>query len=339
MILITGGAGYIGSHTVINFLKNGIKDILIFDNLEVGHIEIIKELQKMSASVKFIQGDLKNLSDIENVFANNKIDSVIHFAGYSLVSESVTEPRKYYNNNVCGTLNLINTMVDYKCKKIVFSSTCATYGEPEYTPIDEEHPQAPINPYGASKLMIERILKDYDTAYGLKSIKLRYFNVTGADSETRIGEWHNNETHVIPTILKSALSEGESLFKIYGGDYETIDGTCIRDYVNVEDLAEAHYLAYSYLNKENSSDIFNIGTEHGDSVKKVFETCKKVVGKEISVEIVSRRPGDPAKLYANADKIKNKLGWTPKHTLQESIASAYKWEKKLHSLLDTLVIS
>ena len=339
MILITGGAGYIGSHTIINFLNNGIKDLLIFDNLSTGHIDIVKELQKLSASVKFVQGDLKNKNEIEEVFANNKIDAVIHFAAYSIVNESVRAPGKYYSNNVAGTLNLLNTMIDNKCKKIVFSSTCATYGEPEYTPIDEEHPQAPINPYGASKLMSERIIKDFDLAYGLKSIMLRYFNVAGADSETRIGEWHDNETHVIPTILKSALSEDESLFKIYGGDYETIDGTCIRDYVNVEDLAEAHYLAYIYLDRENRSDVFNVGTEHGNSVKKVFETCEKVVGKEISVEIVSRRPGDPAKLYANADKIKNKLGWTPKHTLQESIASAYKWEKKLHSLLDTLVIS
>ncbi len=339
MILVTGGAGYIGSHTVINFLNNGIKDILIFDSLETGHIETVNELQKISASVKFVQGDLKNVSDIDSVFANNKIDAVIHFAAYSLVGESVTNPQKYYNNNLGGTLNLLNTMLAYDCKKIVFSSTCATYGEPEYTPIDEEHPQAPINPYGASKLMIERIMRDYDTAYGLKSIRLRYFNVAGADHDTRIGEWHDPETHVIPTILKSALKEDGASFKIFGGDYETIDGTCIRDYVNVEDLAEAHFLAYSYLKDKNQSDVFNVGTEHGDSVKKVFEVCEKVIGKEIPVEMVSRRPGDPAKLYANADKIKNTLGWAPKRTLQESIASAYAWEKKLNAMLDVTLIS
>ncbi len=339
MILVTGGAGYIGSHTVINFLNNGIKDILIFDSLETGHIETIKELQKISSSVKFVQGNLRNADDIDTVFANNKIDAVIHFAAFALVGESVTNPRKYYDNNVAGTLNLLNTMLNYNCKKIVFSSTCATYGEPEYTPIDEEHPQAPINPYGASKLMVERIMKDYDTAYGLKSIKLRYFNVAGADTATRIGEWHEPETHVIPTILKSALSEEGTSFKIFGSDYETIDGTCIRDYVNIEDLAEAHFLAYSYLNKENSSDVFNVGTEHGDSVKKVFEVCEKVIGKEIPVEMVYRRAGDPAKLYANADKIKNTLGWTPKHTLQDSISSAYAWEKKLNAMLDTTLIS
>ncbi len=339
MILITGGAGYIGSHTVINFLNNGIKDILIFDSLETGHIETINELQKISASVKFVQGNLRNISDVDAVFANNKIDAVIHFAAFALVNESVTNPRKYYDNNVCGTLNLLNTMLDYNCKKIVFSSTCATYGEPEYTPIDEEHPQAPINPYGASKLMIERIMKDYDKAYGLKSIRLRYFNVAGADHDSRIGEWHEPETHVIPTILKSALKDDDSTFKIFGGDYETIDGTCIRDYVNVEDLAQAHFLAYTYLSKENRSDVFNVGTEHGDSVKKVFEVCEKVIGKEIPVETVSRRPGDPAKLYANADKIKNTLGWKPERTLQESIQSAYTWEKKLNAMLDSTLIS
>ncbi len=339
MILVTGGAGYIGSHTVVNFLNHGIKDILIFDSLETGHIETVKELQKISSSVKFIQGDLKNIGDLENVFANNKIDAVIHFAAYSLVEESVVNPRKYYNNNVCGTLNLLNTMIDYDCKKIVFSSTCATYGEPEYTPIDEEHPQNPINPYGASKFMVERIMKDYGTAYGLKSILLRYFNVAGADSDTRIGEWHEPESHVIPRILKSALKADNSSFKIFGGDYETIDGTCIRDYVNVEDLAEAHYLAYSYLNTENRSEVFNVGTEQGDSVKKVFEVCQKVIGKEIPVEMAPRRSGDPAKLYANADKIKSILGWQPAHTLQESVSSAYMWEKKLDKMLDVTLIS
>ncbi len=338
MILITGGAGYIGSHTVLNFLNNGIKDIMIFDNLETGHIETVKELQKISSSVKFVQGDLRNIGDVENVFSSNKIDAVIHFAANSLVAESVIEPRKYYNNNVVGTLNLLNTMLDNNCKKIVFSSTCATYGEPEYTPIDEEHPQNPINTYGMTKLMIENIMFDYDRAYGLKSIKLRYFNVAGADKDSRIGEWHNIETHVIPVILKAALNDDNSTFNIYGNDYATVDGTCIRDYVNVEDLAEAHRLAYLYLSKENCSDVFNVGTEKGDSVKHVFEVCEKVVGKQIPHQIAPRRSGDPAKLYANADKIKEKLGWKPQRTLEMSISSAYNWEKKLASMLDSNVV-
>ena len=337
MILITGGAGYIGGHTAINFLNAGY-DLVIFDSLETGHIETIETLKQIG-NVSFIKGDLRHPDDLEKLFSEYKIDAVIHFAAFSLVGESVFNPAKYYRNNTYGTINLLDAMIEHDVKKIVFSSTCATYGEPEYTPIDEEHPQAPINPYGASKLMIERIMKDYDKAYGLKSIRLRYFNVAGADHDSRIGEWHEPETHVIPTILKSALKDDDSTFKIFGGDYETIDGTCIRDYVNVEDLAQAHFLAYTYLNKENRSDVFNVGTEHGDSVKKVFEICEKVIGKEIPVETVSRRPGDPAKLYANTDKIKNTLGWKPERTLQESIQSAYTWEKKLNAMLDSTLIS
>lgn len=332
MILITGGAGYIGSHTVLNFLNNGFKDIVVFDSLETGHIEIIDRLKKIG-DIKFEKGDLRNLDDLEKVFSKYSIDAVIHFAAFSLVGESVTEPAKYYRNNTFGTLNLLDTMIKHNCKKIVFSSTCATYGEPEYTPIDEKHPQNPINPYGASKLMVERIMKDYDEAYGLKSIKLRYFNVAGCDASARIGEWHEPETHVIPNILKSALSAEDKTFKIFGDDYETPDGTCIRDYVNVEDLAEAHRLAYLYLEEQNISDVFNLGTEQGDSVKRVFEICEKVVGKKIPVEVVERRAGDPAKLYANAEKVKNIIGWTPTRDLTDSISAAYEWEKNLSALI------
>lgn len=328
MILITGGAGYIGSHTTLNLIKNDFKDIIIFDSLETGHIEIINELKKQG-NIHFVKGDLRNIEDINNVFNKYEIDAVIHFAAFSLVGESVTNPAKYYRNNVLGTLNLLDTMIKHNCKQIVFSSTCATYGEPQYTPIDELHPQSPINPYGTSKLMVEQILKDYDNAYGLKSIKLRYFNVAGADSNGTIGEWHDIETHLIPNILKSTIGESDQIFKIFGENYNTPDGTCIRDYVNVEDLAEAHKLALLYLQKNNKSDVFNLGTEKGDSVKHVFETCKQIVGKDIKVELTERRAGDPATLYANSKKAKEMLQWAPQKKLEDSILSAYKWEEKL----------
>ena len=317
-ILITGGAGYIGSHTVINFLEAGY-DVVIFDNLETGHLETVETLQKLG-SVGFFKGDLRNIEAIEKVFIEYKIDAVIHFAAYALVEESVKNPAKYYRNNVVGTLNLLDTMLKFGVKKIVFSSTCATYGEPVYTPINEKHPQNPINPYGASKLTAEWIMHDYDTAYGLKSIILRYFNVAGADALARIGEWHEPETHLIPNILKSTP---DKIFKIFGDDYDTADGTCVRDYVNVEDLAYAHRLAYLYLEKENKSDIFNLGTGTGNTVKQVFAACEKVLNKKIPVETAPRRAGDPAELYADASKAKTVLGWTPQNTLQDSIKTAY----------------
>ena len=324
MILITGGAGYIGSHTAINLLNAG-KEIVIFDNLENGHIETVQTLQKIG-DVKFEKGDLRNIEDIEQVFKKYSIDSVVHFAAFALVGESVENPAKYYRNNTVGTLNLLDTMLKYNCKKIVFSSTCATYGNPSYVPVDEKHPQNPVSPYGSSKLMVEMIMNDYDRAYGLKSIKLRYFNVSGCDSNCRIGEWHEPETHLIPNILKSTFGEGKT-FKIFGDDYNTPDGTCVRDYVNVEDLAEAHRLALEYLNKENKSDVFNLGTEHGDSVKNIFATCEKVLGKKIAVEVVSRRAGDAEALYANANKVKAVLGWEPQRSIEDSIKTAYAWEK------------
>ena len=222
-------------------------------------------------------------------------------------------------------------MIKYDVKRIVFSSTCATYGEPQYTPIDEKHPQNPINPYGASKLMVERIMADYDKAYGLKSVKLRYFNVAGCDTQGRVGEWHDPETHLIPNILKSVFGNGQT-FKIFGDDYNTPDGTCIRDYVNVEDLAQAHKLAYLWLEKENRSEVFNLGTENGNSVKEVFDTCEKVLNQKIKVEIAQRRPGDPATLFANANKAKSVLNWKPETSLEHSIETAYKFERKLQNL-------
>ena len=323
MILITGGAGYIGSHTVLNLIEKTDYKIIIFDNLENGHIETINTLLKINPdNIIFEKGDLRNIKDIENVFNKYSIDGVIHFAAFALVEESVQNPSKYYRNNIYGTLNLLDTMIKHNVKRIVFSSTCATYGEPTYTPIDEKHPQNPINPYGYSKLAVERIMDDYDKAYKLKSIRLRYFNVAGADEKGRIGEWHEPETHLIPNILKS---NDNKVFTIFGDDYDTKDGTCIRDYVNVLDLAEAHRLSYEYLIKENKTDVFNIGTGEGYSVKEVFEACERVLNKKIPVEIRGRRDGDPAILYADIGKVENILNWKPEKSLEESINSAYLW--------------
>ncbi|TXJ35072.1 UDP-glucose 4-epimerase GalE [Brachyspira aalborgi] len=323
MILITGGAGYIGSHTVLNLIENTDYKIIIFDNLENGHIETINTLVEINPDkVIFEKGDLRNIEDIENVFNKYSIDGVIHFAAFALVEESVQNPSKYYRNNIYGTLNLLDTMIKHNVKRIVFSSTCATYGEPTYTPIDEKHPQNPINPYGYSKLAVERIMDDYDKAYKLKSIRLRYFNVAGADEKGRIGEWHEPETHLIPNILKA---NDNKVFTIFGDDYDTRDGTCIRDYVNVLDLAEAHRLSYEYLIKENKTDVFNIGTGEGYSVKEVFEACERVLNKKIPVEIKGRRAGDPAILYADIGKVKSILDWKSEKSLEESIKSAYLW--------------
>ncbi len=327
MILITGGAGYIGSHCAIEFLNNGY-ELVIFDNLENGHIETVRTLEKIG-KVHFIQGDLKNIDEIDNVFKNFNIDSVIHFAGFIQVEESVENPSKYYRNNIIGSLNLFDSMVKHNVKNIIFSSTCAIYGEPKYMPLDEKHPKNPINAYGRTKLVIEEILEDYDKAYALKSIKLRYFNVAGADSQSRIGEWHEPETHLIPNILKSVFDKDKT-FKIYGNDYDTFDGTCIRDYVNVEDMARAHKLAYLYLKENNKSDEFNIGTQQGSSVAEVFQTAKKVTQKEISVLIEPRRAGDAAILFADASKAKKILNWESQKTLEDSIRTAYLWEKTRH---------
>ena len=329
MILITGGAGYIGSHTALEFLNSGY-EVVVFDNLETGHLETIDILRK-EGDLEFFKGDLKNQKDLDELFKKYNIEAVIHFAASSIVSESVKNPAKYYRNNVLGTLNLLDCMIKNNVKKIVFSSTCATYGEPKYVPLDENHPQNPINPYGQTKLMIEKIMDDYDRAYNLKSIRLRYFNVAGANSEAKIGEWHETETHLIPNILKSVF-EKDKTFKIFGDDYNTPDGTCIRDYVNVEDLAKAHKYALLYLNKENKTDYFNIGTQEGDSVKKVFSICREILKKEIPLEIAPKREGDPAILYANSKKAKEILNWKGEKNLKDSIKSAYEWEKKLQKI-------
>ena len=331
MILVTGGAGYIGSHCALRLLEDG-QDIVVFDSLELGHSETIETLKNLNSKgklVDFIQGNLQNYDDINNVFKKHKIDGVVHFAAYSQVGESVKNPEKYYFNNVYGSLNLFKAMLENDVKRIVFSSTAATYGEPTYTPIDEKHPQEPINPYGSSKLMIERILDDYDKAYGLKSVRLRYLNVAGADHLARVGEWHNPETHLIPNILKATFSGGKT-FEMYGTDYDTIDGTCVRDYINVEDLISAHVLALDYLKNGGETNYFNLGTKTGNSVKEVFTACEEVTEQKIPVNVMGRREGDPATLVADNTKAKETLGWLPEHTLTESIKTAYTWEKKFN---------
>ncbi len=326
MILVTGGAGYIGSHCVLALLKEGFT-VHIFDNFSTGHKETVETLKKYG-TLTYSEGDLQNKTDIKKVFENNKIDAVVHFAAFSQVGESVKNPQKYYQNNVCGTLNLLEAMLENDVKKIVFSSTAATYGEPVYTPIDENHPQLPINPYGQTKLMIERIMDDYDKAYGLKSVRLRYFNVAGADSEGRVGEWHTTETHLVPNILKSSFGDGKT-FEMYGDDYDTKDGTCVRDYINVEDLAQAHILALKYLNNGGETNFFNLGTQEGTTVQEVFDVCEQVIGKSIPVKKMPRREGDPAILVADNTKAKNELGWEPKNSFEHSVKTAYEWEIKL----------
>ena len=324
MILVTGGAGYIGSHCVMALLEQN-NEVVIFDNLSTGHIETVETLKKYG-HVEFQKGDLTSFDDINSVFKNYDIDKVVHFAAFSQVGESVVNPQKYYINNVCGTINLLRAMLENNVKKIVFSSTAATYGEPVYIPIDEKHPQNPINPYGQTKLMIEKIMDDYDKAYGLKSVRLRYFNVAGADSKSRIGEWHDPETHLIPNILKSTFNNGKT-FQMFGDDYDTIDGTCVRDYINVEDLAQAHLLALKYLDNGGETNYFNLGTNDGNTVKEVFLACEKVTENMIPVEIKPRRAGDPASLVADNRKVKEILKWFPEHSLEESIKTAYDWEK------------
>lgn len=329
MILVTGGAGYIGSHCVINLLDKG-NDVVVFDNLSTGHIETMKKLSNYG-NLEFVQGDLTNYNDINSLFKKYEIDSVVHFAAFSQVAESMKNPQKYYINNVSGTLNLLRAMLENNVKKIVFSSTAATYGEPEYIPIDENHPQNPINPYGQTKLMIEKIMDDYDKAYGLKSVRLRYFNVAGADGKNRVGEWHEPETHLIPNILKSTFGSGRT-FQMFGTDYNTKDGTCVRDYINIQDLVNAHLLALEYLNNGGVTNYFNLGTNDGNTVKEVFAVCEEVTGQKIPAEIKGRRSGDPASLVADNRKAKEILNWTPENNLNTSVQTAYDWEKKLQGV-------
>ena len=330
-ILLAGGAGYIGSHTAVALLQSGY-DVVILDNYDNSSPESVKRVEELSGkTVSVYEADAADKATVLKIMKQEKPDCIIHFAGLKAVGESINQPLRYYRNNIDTTLTLLECMAQTSCKKIVFSSTCAVYGNPQYLPLDENHPKNPINPYGETKNQVEEILKVYDNKYGLKSVILRYFNASGADSEARIGEWHNPETHLIPNILKSVLNEGK-VFKIFGDDYDTPDGTCVRDYVNVEDMAIAHRKAYEYLKNGNESNIFNIGTADGYSVKEVFKTAQKVTEKQIHYEQCARRAGDSAKLTANTEKAKNILGWQSQKTLEDSIKSAFEWEKKLAKL-------
>ena len=326
-ILVTGGEGYIGSHCVIALMDAGY-DVVVFDNESTGHActgEALRRIRSEGRLLDIVKGDLLNPKDLDGLFSSHGIDAVIHFAAFSQVAESMRDPAKYYRNNVTGTMNLLDAMVAHDVGMIVFSSTAATYGEPEYAPIDEKHPQNPINPYGRTKLDIEHMMDDYDMAYGLRSVRLRYFNVAGADTQNRVGEFHDPETHLIPNILKSLRGEGRT-FRMFGTDYPTRDGTCVRDYVNVEDLCDAHVLALRYLENGGRTDFFNLGTNEGSTVKEVFAECEKVTGRRIPLTVEGRRPGDPASLVADNTKAKKILGWAPKRDLAHSIRTAYAWE-------------
>lgn len=320
MIFIAGGAGYIGSHANKFLTKKGYKTI-VFDNLVTGHSDFAKW-------GKFYKGDLSNIDDIDKVFKENKIEAVMHFSAFAYVGESVKEPAKYYINNVSNTINLLEVMKKYGVKYFIFSSTCATYGNPIKVPIDETHPQNPVNPYGRSKLMVEQILSDYDKAYGIKYINLRYFNASGADSDCEIGERHNPETHLIPLAIYNALGINKSI-TVFGTDYPTHDGTCIRDYIHVEDLANAHWLAFEYLKSKNSSDSFNLGNGEGFSVREIINVVEKISGKRLNVVEGMRREGDPPVLISRSEKAKKVLGWDTKYkNIEDIIETAYHWHKK-----------
>lgn len=319
-VLVCGGAGYIGSHINKILFQEGY-DTVVFDNLVYGHREAVKW-------GRFVQGDLCNIKELNRIFCENKIEAVLHFAAYAYVGESVKEPEKYYYNNVCNTLNLLNIMKKHGCNKIIFSSTCATYGVPEHVPITEDMRQQPINPYGASKLMVERILKDYNDAYGMKYVILRYFNAAGADPEGDIGESHNPETHLIPLVLSAASGEREDV-KVFGTDYDTFDGSCIRDYIHVSDLSTAHLLALQYLEQGGKSDSFNLGNEKGTSVLEIVDTVRKVTEKNFNVTYVSRRNGDPPRLVGCSKKAEQVLKWEPQYAgIETIIAHAWNWHCK-----------
>lgn len=318
-ILIIGGAGYIGSHTV-NLLKKSGYTPIIYDNLSKGYREVPDIL-----GVKFIEGDLGDRAKLKEVFEEGKIEAVMHFAAFIEVGESVQKPSEYYDNNVVRVLRLLDQMVESNVKYFIFSSTAATFGEPVKDKIDEAHEQLPINPYGQTKLMVEKILADYDKAYGLKSVILRYFNACGSDEDGIIGESHTPETHLIPLILQAASGKRESI-KIFGDDYNTKDGTCVRDFVHVYDLAKAHILGMEKMFKENKSLNYNLGSGEGFTVKEIIEKVKEVTGKDFRVEIVGKREGDPAILVADSTKAKNELEWSPKYSLEAIIKSAWKWE-------------
>ena len=319
-ILVTGGAGYIGSQTVKELANKGF-EILVYDNLTSGHSKAI------DPQVKLVVGDLADIDKLNKVFKSFQPDAVIHFAAFIEVPESVNNPGKYYYNNVCFGLNLLEAMVKHNVKYLVFSSSAAVYGNPKKVPIKESDEKSPINPYGWTKFMFEEILKDYDRAYGIKSISLRYFNAAGASSDGEIGQDSMHFSHIIPIIIETALGKNKN-FTIYGKDYPTPDGTCIRDYIHVEDLASAHILALKYLSKHNVSNVYNLGKGSGNSNKELVDCVKKISKNNFKVAYGPKRPGDPAKLIADSSRAKRDLKWKPKYDSIESIIkTAWDWHK------------
>lgn len=318
-ILVVGGAGYIGSH-MCKYLAQNNHTPIVLDNLIYGHREAVKW-------GPFIEGAMENRDLLDNIFTQYKIEAVMHFAAFAYVGESVTEPGKYYENNVAATISLLEGMRKHNVLKFIFSSTCATYGEPVDIPIRESHPQKPINPYGRSKVMVEQILDDYQNAYGLNSISLRYFNAAGADPDGEIGEDHNPETHLIPLILQTAMGIRDEI-TVFGDDYPTEDGTCIRDYIHVTDLSQAHLLALEKLMNHSPGGQYNLGNGDGISVKKVIDAAREITGKRIPSKMAERRPGDPAVLIGSSDKANKELAWKPQFAdLKSILETAWCWHK------------
>jgi len=318
-ILVTGGAGYIGSHFVDYLIKSGYYPVII-DNLSRGHRESVND------NIQFEVIDLLDFTTLNKFIKENKFDAVVHFAAFAYVGESVEIPEVYYQNNVIGSYNLIRACVESGIKNFIFSSTCSIYGNPVKVPISENQFSNPINPYANTKLVIEMLLKDFETAYGMKNVSLRYFNAAGANPDGKIGESHEPEPHLIPIVLNTALGKRDKVL-VFGNDYETPDGTCIRDYIHVVDLADAHLKAIEYLVDGNKSAIINLGTGKGNSVLEIINNAESVTGKKIEYEIVSRRAGDPAVLVADNTKAKNVLGWTPKYSIENIIEHAWNWHK------------
>ncbi len=323
-ILVTGGAGYIGSH-VAKELKLAGYEPVIFDNLFNGYISL-------TGHNRFYRGDLTDKDRIFEVAGREKPLAVMHFAALNIVGDSYSNPIQYFENNITGAVNLLHAMVKNNIRYFIFSSTASVYGEPEYLPINEKHPTKPLNPYGKSKLFIEEMLSDLDLSYGLKSISLRYFNAAGADKSGELGEAHQPETHLIPIILDIVTGKRKHL-DIFGDDYDTPDGTCIRDYIHITDLSRAHLLSLDYLLSNNKSDVFNLGSETGYSVKEIISAVRSITGKDIKTRISPRRKGDPSRLIADSSKITSLLGWKPAHTLEDMIQSAYDWHKNKDRLI------
>lgn len=324
-ILVTGGAGYIGSHTVSALQQAGYK-IVVLDNLIYGHRDIVERLP----GAELIEGDISDRALLDHLFATHSISAVIHFAAYAYVGESVKDPAKYYRNNVVGTLTLLEAMRAAAVDKIVFSSTCSVYGITEAVPILETHPINPINPYAKSKWVVEQMLSDFDAAFGFKSVRFRYFNAAGASPDGLLGEDHTPEPHLIPLVLYTALGRRKSI-SIFGTDYPTPDGTCIRDYTHVSDIANAHVLGLKHLLAGGPSDVFNLGNGHGFSVRQVIESAQQVTGRPIEVVEDGRRPGDPPILVGSHQKAKAMLGWQPQYTeLADIISHAWNWHQKRH---------